>query len=182
MDLPPGLAEHLAQQMGGRRRRKPKDVVAFPREHTRRLLELAEASTAAKGKMGYHQSRLDLWNFIREKLPITQGNSCSIDTTNARFVMVEIHGKCESFTVGETDDEGRKILAAWPIPKEHVHRLLELADADSASSGPLARYELWDFLAGLIPEIDKDPGACFTIRMDNHWLGVLQVEKGEDDA
>ncbi|OPZ66122.1 MAG: hypothetical protein BWY85_00058 [Firmicutes bacterium ADurb.Bin506] len=182
MALPPDIAAHIAAQLGGgRRRRKPKDSVMFPKVHTRRLLELVEEYQAKKNKAGYHQAKLDLWGFIRDMLPITRGKSCSINYDNARYVMIDIMGPVESHEPGGLTEEGDRILAAWEFPPERIHRIMELSDLDSASDGPLSRYELWDYLASFIPAIDENPGASFSIRIDTEWKGLLHIQRKDSD-
>ncbi len=177
--------ELLAALAAGERPRKRRvlDRIPFPREHTRTLLEKAQLMFELRDKKapGLTMAKLDLWRFVNEKVPACRGKECGLNTSNARMVLIEIQGNAKTYNVGDKC-EGRTILGAWRFTDDQLYKVAELSDMEDG--GPLPRYDLWTYLGSIIPEVDADPMASYTLVMNADWAGVIKVtprEDGEED-
>lgn len=176
-ELPPELAAML---MGGKKKKERiLDKIDFPRDKTRTLLELLQKVYETKDGPGNHRAQIEMWRFIYSAVPAVRDMSVTLNTSNARVPMLHVTGKNVNPTVGNMDRHNHKILRTWEIGGEDAYRLMELSDMTEA--GPLHRFELWDFIATLIPYVAENPGDNYAICVDAHWTGVYQTEEGDDD-
>lgn len=169
--------EHLKRMFARQQRRKNKatDILVFPKEHTKELIDILQGIEEKKreSKTACITERYRLWEFVQRCLPATRGKNCSIDTSHALRILIEIEDNYKVPVVGKDG-----VLAVHVIPKEHIYKYLELADA--IDSGPAHRYAFWKFIESLFPDVGEDFERAWEIAVGVDFCGVFTKKKDED--
>jgi hypothetical protein len=151
------------------------DVLIFPAQHVRELIELCQAHSECESRSrGVSQAGIDLAAFVERCLPIARSRLFSIDLTNALVPKIRLTGHDTPPEVGKPHRGKGPVVNCWPFDGATRHRLLELIDLDNGM--PAERYALWSYIASCIPEVAADPNQPYGIYTSPQWVGVVQLE------
>jgi hypothetical protein len=166
--------EHLAEMLGGLRdeRRPALDRLLFPLEHTRELLQLAQAMH--EKSMSRACATYKIWQLVNKVLPACVGKDCDIDLSHATRVFINITGDYKKPEVGK-----KGVLEVYPFPKDQIYRLIELGD--ERHSGPLHAFDYWSFIGQQIPAVAENPDGNWRICTNADFVGVMLMADKDDE-
>jgi hypothetical protein len=173
----------LRAMLAGRpAKRAPLDSIPFPRAKLRELYEHVQRTHDKKGGMGAWSARLALARFVEETVPACAGKTYTFDSDNILCPVIHITSDCPDIpAVGRRMNNGRRAAQVWEIPAEHRLRVMELMDADEASTC-MTRFELWDYVARAVGAEHSLSSTQSVIICTPSWFGVVRCMTEEEES